>query len=81
MNIDYERVDDLRRGRGPIPEHVIDEFVGGRLSPGATSSDGPPWSEEMLDTGRIQPSWKAILRVHRAVGFRNYFVQEFLSEQ
>jgi hypothetical protein len=32
LNIHYERVDDLRRGRGPIPEHVIDEFVGGRLS-------------------------------------------------
>lgn len=80
MNIDYERVDDLRRGRGPIPEHVIDEFVGGRLSR-RDFSDGPPWSEEMLDTGRVQPSWKAILRVHRAVGFRDYFEQEFLSEQ
>jgi peptide/nickel transport system substrate-binding protein len=32
MDIDYERLDDLRRGRGPIQEHVIDEFVAGRLS-------------------------------------------------
>ena len=32
MDIDHERLDDLRRGRGPIPEHVIDEFVAGRLS-------------------------------------------------
>src|SRR5690348_6848473 len=31
-NIDHERLDDLRRGRGPIAEHVIDEFVAGRLS-------------------------------------------------
>jgi peptide/nickel transport system substrate-binding protein len=31
-NIDHERLDDLRRGRGPIQEHVIDEFVAGRLS-------------------------------------------------
>ena len=31
-NIDHERLDDLRRGRGPVQEHVIDEFVGGRLS-------------------------------------------------
>src|SRR5262245_49823825 len=32
MDIDHERLDDLRRGRGPIQEHVIDEFVVGRLS-------------------------------------------------
>jgi peptide/nickel transport system substrate-binding protein len=32
MDIDHERLDDLRRGRGPIAEHVIDEFVAGRLS-------------------------------------------------
>jgi len=31
-NIDHERLDDLRRGRGPVQEHVIDEFVAGRLS-------------------------------------------------
>src|SRR5437773_10002227 len=31
-NINHERLDDLRRGRGPIQEHVIDEFVAGRLS-------------------------------------------------
>jgi peptide/nickel transport system substrate-binding protein len=31
-NIDHERLDDLRSGRGPIQEHVIDEFVAGRLS-------------------------------------------------
>ncbi len=29
--INHERLDDLRKGRGPIPEHVIDEFVGGRI--------------------------------------------------
>ena len=32
MDIDHERLDPLRRGRGPIQEHVIDEFVAGRLS-------------------------------------------------
>lgn len=32
MNIDHGQLDDLRRGRGPIQEHVIDEFVAGRLS-------------------------------------------------
>jgi peptide/nickel transport system substrate-binding protein len=32
MDIDHEQLDDLRRGRGPIAEHVIDEFVAGRLS-------------------------------------------------
>src|SRR5215469_4535160 len=31
-NIDHGRLDGLRRGRGPIQEHVIDEFVVGRLS-------------------------------------------------
>ena len=31
MNIDHGRLDDLRRGRGPIQEHVIDEFVAGHL--------------------------------------------------
>jgi peptide/nickel transport system substrate-binding protein len=31
-NIDHARLDDLRRGRGPVQEHVIDEFVAGRLS-------------------------------------------------
>jgi peptide/nickel transport system substrate-binding protein len=31
-NIDHRRLDDLRRGRGPVQEHVIDEFVAGRLS-------------------------------------------------
>jgi peptide/nickel transport system substrate-binding protein len=31
-NIDHERLDDLRRGRGPIQEHVIDEFVAGHIS-------------------------------------------------
>lgn len=30
--IDHERLDDLRRGHGPIAEHVIDEFVGGRVN-------------------------------------------------
>ena len=28
-NINHERLDDLRRGRGPVQEHVIDEFVAG----------------------------------------------------
>ena len=31
-NIDHGRLDGLRKGRGPIQEHVIDEFVVGRLS-------------------------------------------------
>ena len=30
--IDHERLDDLRRGRGPIQEHVIDELLAGKLS-------------------------------------------------
>ena len=30
--VDHERLDNLRRGRGPIQEHIIDEFVAGRLS-------------------------------------------------
>lgn len=32
MDIDHGRLDPLRRGRGPIQEHVIDELVAGRLS-------------------------------------------------
>jgi peptide/nickel transport system substrate-binding protein len=32
MNIDHERLDPLRRGRGPIQEHIIDEFVAGHIS-------------------------------------------------
>src|SRR5579875_328669 len=32
MDINHERLDNLRRDRGPIPEHVIDEFADGRLS-------------------------------------------------
>jgi len=31
-NIDHRRLDELRRGRGPIQEHIIDEYVAGRLS-------------------------------------------------
>ena len=31
MTMDHRRLDDLRRGRGPIQEHVIDEFVAGHL--------------------------------------------------
>jgi hypothetical protein len=31
MEIDHARLDDLRAGRGEIQEHVIDEFVAGRL--------------------------------------------------
>jgi peptide/nickel transport system substrate-binding protein len=31
-DVDHARLDDLRRGRGPVQEHVIDEFVAGRLS-------------------------------------------------
>ncbi len=30
--IDHEQLDELRRGHGPIGEHVIDEFVAGRLT-------------------------------------------------
>jgi peptide/nickel transport system substrate-binding protein len=30
--INHGRLDGLRRGRGPIQEHVIDEFVAGRIS-------------------------------------------------
>ena len=30
--VNHELLDDLRRGRGPLQEHVIDEFVEGRLS-------------------------------------------------
>lgn len=32
MGIDHGRLDPLRRGRGPIQEHVIDELVAGRMS-------------------------------------------------
>ncbi len=32
MDINYDKLDSLRRNRGPIQEHVIDEFVGGRIS-------------------------------------------------
>jgi peptide/nickel transport system substrate-binding protein len=32
MDTDHRRLDDLRRGQGAIEEHVIDEFVAGRLS-------------------------------------------------
>jgi peptide/nickel transport system substrate-binding protein len=32
MDIDHQRLDELRNGQGPIPEHVIDEFAAGRLS-------------------------------------------------
>jgi peptide/nickel transport system substrate-binding protein len=31
MTINHRRLDDLRRGRGPIQEHIIDEFVAGHL--------------------------------------------------
>jgi peptide/nickel transport system substrate-binding protein len=31
-NIDHGRLGGLRAGRGPVEEHVIDEFVAGRLS-------------------------------------------------
>jgi peptide/nickel transport system substrate-binding protein len=30
--VNHGRLDSLRRGRGPVQEHVIDEFVAGRLS-------------------------------------------------
>ena len=30
--VNHERIDNLRRGRGPIQEHVIDEFLAGNLS-------------------------------------------------
>ena len=32
MDIDHDRLNPLRRGRGPVQEHLIDEFVAGRLS-------------------------------------------------
>jgi peptide/nickel transport system substrate-binding protein len=32
MDFDHERLDRFRRGHGPLTEHVIDEFVEGRLS-------------------------------------------------
>jgi peptide/nickel transport system substrate-binding protein len=31
MNIDHKRLDPLRKGRGPIQEHIIDEFVAGHI--------------------------------------------------
>jgi peptide/nickel transport system substrate-binding protein len=31
-DIDHGRLDSLRRGRGPVQEHVIDEFLAGHLS-------------------------------------------------
>jgi peptide/nickel transport system substrate-binding protein len=30
--VNHERLDNLRRGRGPIQEHIIDEFVAGNIS-------------------------------------------------
>jgi len=30
--VNHEQLDDLRRGRGPIEQHVIDELLAGRLS-------------------------------------------------
>jgi len=32
VDIDHGRLDPIRKGAGPIPEHIIDEFVAGRLS-------------------------------------------------
>ena len=32
MNINHRRLDPLRKGRGPIQEHIIDEFVAGHIS-------------------------------------------------
>jgi peptide/nickel transport system substrate-binding protein len=32
MNINHRRLDPLRQGRGPIQEHIIDEFVAGHIS-------------------------------------------------
>ena len=32
MNVDHSRLDHLREGQGEIANHVIDEFVAGRLS-------------------------------------------------
>ncbi len=31
-DVNHERLDELRRGHGPIPEHVIDEYLAGNLS-------------------------------------------------
>ena len=31
-DIDHGRLDNLRRGRGPVQEHVIDEFLAGHIS-------------------------------------------------
>src|ERR1039458_3590389 len=30
--VDHERLDNLRRGGGPIQEHIIDELLGGKLT-------------------------------------------------
>src|ERR1700747_2269704 len=32
MNVDHTRLDPLRKGRGAIQEHIIDEFVAGHIS-------------------------------------------------
>jgi peptide/nickel transport system substrate-binding protein len=32
MNINHKRLDPLRKGRGPVQEHIIDEFVAGHIS-------------------------------------------------
>ena len=32
MSTNRDRLDGLRAGRGPVPEHVIDEYIAGRLS-------------------------------------------------
>ncbi len=32
MNVDHARLDELRAGQGEVPNHVIDEFVAGRIS-------------------------------------------------
>jgi peptide/nickel transport system substrate-binding protein len=32
MEVNHRRLDVLRTGHGPVAEHVIDEFVAGRLS-------------------------------------------------
>ena len=32
MNIDHDRLDQIREGQGEIANHIIDEYVAGRLS-------------------------------------------------
>ena len=32
MNVDHGRLDHLRAAQGPVENHVIDEFVAGRIS-------------------------------------------------